>query len=85
MFKFKINKSPDVTEDEFLRAIACAKTSIESVLHETSSTVEVTGSVIEVNAKNMTLQQCKDQVSGSFCDSFGNPYPEFQSVEYFEC
>lgn len=39
MFKFKANRSPDTTEEEFSRAIACAKTSIESVLYETAATV----------------------------------------------
>ena len=84
MFKFKVNRSPDTTKDEFLRAIACAKTSIESVLYETSATVELVDDIIEITEANMTLQECKDQLSGCFCDSSGNPYPEFQSVEAYE-
>ena len=79
--RFKIHRSLDTTDEEFLCALVCSRTSIESVLSDNDPTVTLSDDIISVDVANFTLQQCKEQIKGCFCDSSGDTYTEFKHVE----
>ncbi len=82
--KFKFHKSPEATDDAFESAISCAKTCIESTLHENNPVSITCSNIISLDVQNITMQQCKDMVRGCFCNSSNQTYPEFELVEVFE-
>lgn len=82
--RFNIHKSPDTTDEDFLSALACAKTCIENVLYESNPIVTMSDGIIVVDVVDLTVQQCKEKLKGCFCDYHGCIYPEFKHVEVFE-
>lgn len=82
MFKVTFHKDSDTIEEEFISAISCAKTCIESVLYDDNPIAIISGNIISVKVSdsNITIQQFKEKVRGCFCDSFGNIYPEFLRI-----
>lgn len=82
MFIFEIQKTSDTTKEEFISAISCAKTCIESVLYDDNPIAIISGNIIsvEISDSNITIQQLKEKVRGCFCDPFGNIYPEFLRI-----
>lgn len=85
MFRFIVTKSPDVSNETFESALNCAKTSIESVIDNEKLIVRVIDNSIIVSKKNALDAsswdiEYKSLLKASFCDSYGNIYPEFISV-----
>lgn len=86
MFEFKIHKSPDSTDEEFKSAIFCAKNCIDSTLHDEGLNAKIAGQSLVIQAIDqeqeveITATELKEKIKGCFCDSSGNPYPEFTQV-----
>lgn len=81
MFIFKVHRADGINSEVFLSAVYCVKECIESVLDGHEPSVSVMGDVIRVEAASLSAAECKQKISGCFCDSDGNVYAEFLRVE----
>ena len=81
MIVFRVHKAYGSEEDEYRRALDCAKSSIESVLSDFGAKAAVEGETISVSIDSLTEAQCKKMIAGCFCDRDGVIYPEFNFVE----
>lgn len=86
MYIFKVIKSKSSTEEEFMSALQCAISCIESqfdgddvVISNNYGDVIVENKVPE-NSIEISLQECKRKLKDCFCDSEGRIYPEFERV-----
>lgn len=86
VYKYRPVKPPELSEENFLNAINCARACIESILDNEQLAVEVVAGVITIRPTDsegsigMTPNQCRAKIKSCFCDSAGNIYPEFVRI-----
>ena len=86
-FKIVVKQSEYASPEEFSKALACAAQSVESVMYDTGVTVKLAPSEIVVaptdNSKlqELSLEEFRERVTGSFADGGLRLYPEFKSLD----
>lgn len=81
MFIIMVHKKDGTTCEYFANAVDCAKSCIESVLHDRNAQAVVEGDKISVTVSGTTESELRDMVKGCFCDSTEALYPEFRRIE----
>jgi len=90
MYTFKINKSPESSNEEFESAVHCARGCVESVLDNEFLSVKVVEDTIVIHTIDqeqlidMALSECKEKIKGCFCDTSDKLYPEFTQIDLEE-
>ena len=81
MFTFRVYRTEGTAQEDFARALSCARASIESVLYDHGASVTEANDLITIDAEGLTAQECKERIAGCFCDNTGSMYPEFHLIE----
>lgn len=77
VYEFYIHKSDEVSDEEFMMAVDCARTSVESVLYDFNAKISIDGRKMVVAVDGITEMECKDKIRGCFRTASNDLYPEF--------
>lgn len=78
---FKMIKNHESTDEDFIAAISCVKTCIESALCDLEAMISIDDDKILVEGVCISEDECKKIIRGCFCSIGGEIYPEFLRIE----
>jgi hypothetical protein len=77
----RIYAADGTAPEDFTSAVSCARTCIESVLHDHGARVTSANGLITISAEGLTAQEFKEKIAGCFFDESGSIYPEFHHID----